>query len=380
MSENWGRGWRGDMLVALAAILVCILVGLVGQPDWWWSAMMAATLALRRTAPVAMATVAMCISLAHVLAEASFLLPGDAILLVAAYSMAAHSRKRHSIIGSILGLTFLTVFTGRAIAGGQVPAHSSAVLIIGLVSVSFVAAWSLGLLLRHRADAVQQAEYRRLLSERDAEARSQLAALEEREHISDEIHDVLAHTLTGIVIQAESGQAIAPTSEVYDLFARISGAGRSALTEVRCLLAPADSEKTSPSPSLEDLDRLLQELRSSGLRISYQEDGGPVPLSPGLSLAVYWVLQESLTNVIRHGAESSVQLVFSWTAESLTVTVSNPIEAESVNAPVREHRGIAGMRRRCTLYGGRLSYEVYDSFTLVAIWPLTAAGTTVTAR
>ena len=380
MSENWGRGWRGDMLVALAAILVCILMGLVGQPDWWWSAMMAATLALRRTAPVAMATVAMCISLAHLLAEASFLLPGDAILLVAAYSMAAHSREQHSIIGPILGLTFLTVFTGRAIAGGQVPAHSSAVLIIGLVSVSFVAAWSLGLLLRHRADAVQQAEYRRLLSERDAEARSQLAALEEREHISDEIHDILAHTLTGIVIQAESGQTIAPTSEVYDLFARISGAGRSALTEVRCLLAPADSEKTSPSPSLEDLDRLLQELRSSGLRISYQEDGDPVPLSPGLSLAVYRVLQESLTNVIRHGAESSVQLAFSWTAESLTVTVSNPIEAESVNAPVREHRGIAGMRRRCTLYGGRLSYEVYDSFTLVAIWPLTAAGTTVTAR
>ena len=123
------------MLVALAAILVCILMGLVGQPDWWWSAMMAATLALRRTAPVAMATVAMCISLAHLLAEASFLLPGDAILLVAAYSMAAHSRERHSIIGSILGLTFLTVFTGRAIAGGQVPAHSSAVLIIGLVSL-----------------------------------------------------------------------------------------------------------------------------------------------------------------------------------------------------------------------------------------------------
>ena len=92
------------------------------------------------------------------------------------------------------------------------------------------------------------------------------------------------------------------------------------------------------------------------------------------------MLQESLTNVIRHGAESSVQLVFSWTAESLTVTVSNPIEAESVNAPVREHRGIAGMRRRCTLYGGRLTYEVHDSFTLVAIWPLTAAGTTVTAR
>lgn len=332
---------------------------------------MMATLVLRRRAPVAMAALTVCISLGHLLADGSFAWPGDAMLLIAAYSVAAYARGQHYIVGSLLGPVFLLVFAAQAIASEMAPTQGAVVLMIGLVFVSFAAAWTFGLLHRHHVDALRQAEYRRILSERNADARSRLAAHEERERIGDEMHDVLAHTLAGITIQAESGQVVAPTDDVRDLFIRISDASRSALLEVRALLAPTASAGAIPLPTLEDIDNLLIGFRASGLRIDYHERGTRSPLSPGLSQAIYRVVQESLTNAVRHGTESRAAITADWNEEQLTLTVSNPVKAEYAQASILEHRGIAGMRRRCTLYGGDLRYVAQGNvFTIVATWPL----------
>lgn len=337
---------------------------------------MMATLALRRTAPVAMAALTACISLSHLLAEGSFAWPGDVMLLVAAYSVAAYARGQRRVVGSLLGVVFLAVFAARAIDSEMASTQIDVLLMIGIVFVSFVAAWAFGLLHRHHVDALHQAEYRRILSERDADARSRLAAHEERERIGDEMHDVLAHTLAGITIQTESGQVVASSEEVRDLFARISDASRSALLEVRDLLAPTDSAEAIPLPTLEDIDNLLNGFRASGLGIDYQERGARGPLSLGLSQAVYRVVQESLTNAVRHGAESRATVIADWNGEQLTITVSNPVDADYAETPILEHRGIAGMRRRCTLYGGDLHYVAQrNTFTVVATWPLATAGT-----
>lgn len=368
------------MIVAAVAVCACAVMGFVGQPDWWWSAMMAAALMLRRTAPVALVIVVASISMAHLLVDASLLFPGDVVLLVAAHSVAAHVRGWRRLVGPLLGLVFVVVFTCRMLVDGKMPAQNSAGLVVGLIVASFVAAWAVGLLERRHIEALREAEYRRLLSERDADARSQLVAYEERERISDEMHDVLAHSLTSIVIQSESGRAIVSWGEVADLFTTISDTSRSALLEVRGLLTPTDSTETRPSPGLDDLDGLLESFKVSGMRIDHQGIQQCGALSPGMSLAVYRVVQESLTNAVRHGTGDYARLVIDWTAERLTVVVSNPIDLGTACVPVREHRGLAGMRRRCALFGGELHYEASDTFTLVATWPLEAAGTVAVVR
>ncbi|OFV73515.1 sensor histidine kinase [Rhodococcus erythropolis] len=376
MDVLWGRRWQGDVIVALAAVVGCVVLGLLGQPDWWWSAAMAATLAVRRTATITFAAAATAVSAAHLLVDAALLFPGDVVLLVAAYSVAAHAHGCRRALGPALGLAFVLVFTGRALAGGTAPAWGSAGLVVGLVVASLVVAWTVGLLERRRVGALRDAEHRRLLSERDADARTQLAAYEERERISDDMHDVLAHTLTNVVVQAESGQAIAPPGEIADLFETISRTSRSALGEVRGLLAPTDHEHTQPTPSLDDLDDLVTGFGASGLQVERSHRGTPTDVSPGLSLAIYRVIQESLTNALRHGTGDHAHLVLDWAPDQITVTVSNPVGADSAQSPVREHRGLAGTRRRCTLYGGSTSFELTDEFTLVASWPLTTTAAT----
>lgn len=349
-------------------------MGVAGQPDWWWSAAMSATLVLRRTAPMYFATAATFLSLAHVLTGASLLFPGDAVLLVAAYAVAAYTHGRVRLIGPALGLIFIAVFTHKVLISARLTTPGEAGLVICLFAVSFVAAWAVGLLERRRTDALRDAEHRRFLSERDAENRSQLAAYEERERISDEMHDVLAHTLTGIIIQAESGQIIACSSEAADLFVTIATTSRSALLEVRSLLAPTDSCRTKPSPGVRDIHHLLEEFRSSGLQVTFKTTGTPCEVSPGMSLAVYRVIQESLTNALRHGAQNRANLWLDWSPRRLKITVSNPITDTTRITPIEEHRGLGSMRRRCALYGGNMTYAVIDEFTVIASWPLIDDG------
>lgn len=368
------------MLAAVGASS-CIAMGLAGQPHWWWSAAMAGTLSLRRTAPVVFASTAAAVSLGHLLVDASLLFPGDAVLLAAAYSVAAHGRGRRRLAGPLLGAVYVAVLIWWTFASAMAPVRGSAGLVVGVVSACFVAAWSAGVMERRRAEALQDAQHRRMLSERDADARSRIAAYEAREHISDEMHDVLAHTLTGIVVQAESGRAISPPGESADLFTTIAETSRSALVEVRGLLAPPDGVQNRPTPGLKDLDDLIDGFRTSGLRVHHETRGEPARLSAGLSLAVYRVVQESLTNALRHGDGLHARLTFEWTPELLTATVSNPLEPGLGTAALQEHRGLAGMRRRCVFYGGSARYEARSgSFTVVATWPLAAAQTAVSGR
>lgn len=197
-----------------------------------------------------------------------------------------------------------------------------------------------------------------------------MAAYEERERISDEMHDVLAHTLTNVIVQAESGRAAASDPDSASVFATISASGRSALREVRGLLSPADDLDRRPTPSLDDLDDLIAGFTRAGTRLEVVVHGDPHPLSPGMSLAAYRVIQESLTNAARHGSDGSIVLTVSWGRGELAVSVANPVGPSPAHRPVQEHRGLAGMRRRCELYGGELTYAHDHTFTVRAVWPL----------
>ncbi|MFC4334627.1 sensor histidine kinase [Salininema proteolyticum] len=360
-----------DAAVAGLGVLVCVVMGLLGQPDWWWSTAMAATLVLRRPAPLLCALAAAAISTVHLVLTTSLLMPGDLVLLVAAYSVAAHASSRTRQIGLLLWTGYVVVLGGRILLGETETVTGANLFVVGLVAAGLLTASSVGFVSHRKTDALRVAEFRRMLSEQEADARAQLATYEERERISNDIHDILAHTLTGVVVQAESGRATAPTEDVADLFTGIASSSRSALYEVRSLLTWTGEPGTHPTPSLDDLDELIESFTRSDLRVDIERSGQPVPLGPGMSLAVYRVVQESLTNALRHGDGSEAKVLMDWEPDALTLTVSNPMDGASRRLPIRENRGLAGIRRRCALYNGEAFYESADVFTVVAKWPLT---------
>nr|WP_255526459.1 histidine kinase [Clavibacter sp. VKM Ac-2872] len=214
-----------------------------------------------------------------------------------------------------------------------------------------------------------------MLSERDADARTRIAAYEERERISDDMHDVLAHTLTSVIVQAESGRATAPSPEVSRMFRTISETSRAALHEVRGLLAPTEADAdVRPVPGWDDVDALVEGFRGSGLRIERQDAGTPRPLLPGVGSAVYRVVQESLTNALRHGAGAPARLRVEWSPDALAVSVANAVGRDLRGRPVQEHRGLAAIRRRCALHGGQARYACGDEFVVQARWPTAPLG------
>ncbi|KHL01034.1 hypothetical protein LK10_17910 [Sinomonas humi] len=331
---------------------------------------MAACLILRRSAPGGFAVLVTVISGAHFVADAALLMPGDLVLLTAVYSVAAYASEPLRNLGLFLGGAFVALLACRALVGDSARDLRSIVLPVALVLVSIIAAWALGHLERRKAGAFRDLEQRQILAERHAEANARLAAYEERERISDDMHDVLAHTLTAIVVQAESGGTVAQNRETTELFASISTTSRAALREVRSLLSPDAGPKTRPTPGIEDLEDLIEGFALTGLKIDLTQTGKASSLTPGMGVAVYRVVQESLTNALRHGAERTVRLAMVWSMDELSVSSANPLDEPARHRPVQEHRGLASIRRRCELYGGRVLIEAGYDFTVNAAWPL----------
>lgn len=365
--------WQVDAVSAAFAVLACLGLAVVGQPDWYWSAAMAAMLAFRRTVPWVFAVAVMSISCAHLLIDDKLIFPGDLLLLVAVYTLASHGSARTRHGGLVTGAVYVVVLLIQiAIADGMRDfprSFSPAVLIIA----GMIAAWAVGLLERHRRDALTESERRRVLAERDAEARTRLAAHEERERMSNDIHDVLAHTLTGIIVQAESGRAISGPGEPRELFTRISETGRDALREVRGLLAADENPDMQLSPGIEDVDDLLKNFEHAGLHVQRADRGVRADLMPGMALAIYRVIQESLTNALRHGSGQKASLTLDWKPDELTVTVVNAIAHDVDLSETKHRRGISGIRRRSALYDGRTEIRTGDEFAVVTVWPLASS-------
>ncbi|SDL11412.1 Signal transduction histidine kinase [Streptomyces indicus] len=208
--------------------------------------------------------------------------------------------------------------------------------------------------MEHLASLVDRA--RRLEIERDQQA--QLAAAAERARIAREMHDIIGHNLSVITGLADGGAYAAkknPDRAVQALEA-IGTTSRQALTELRRLLDVLREESPSadlaPAPALSDLDSLIAGVRAAGLPVDTTIEGEPVPLPPGLELTLYRVIQEALTNTLKHaGPSAAADVLVSYGTDALTVTVTDTGQG----GPAREGgRGLAGMRERTALYQGTL--------------------------
>jgi signal transduction histidine kinase len=202
---------------------------------------------------------------------------------------------------------------------------------------------------------------RRRLSERHAEqekARAQAAILEERARIARELHDVVAHAISVIVLQARGGRRVlqAEPADAQEAFATIERTGHQALEEMRRLLgmlrATDEQLALAPQPSLKELDRLVEQVQAAGLPVQIVIEGEPRELPPGVDLSAYRIVQEALTNALKHAGPARARVLLRYDADELELEIADDGAGSGDGAGTGQ--GLIGMRERVSVYGGEL--------------------------
>jgi signal transduction histidine kinase len=243
--------------------------------------------------------------------------------------------------------------------------------------VLFAAAAAAGIGLHHRAAAAasEVAAARQASEQQEQRAAEQLA--HERTRLARELHDVVTHSLSVVVVQAGALRLDAPPEQAERL-ASIEGTARSALAEMRHLLGVLRGEPVtdlSPQPGLDQLPALVEPLRAAGLEVTVEGTGHARPLPPGLDLTAYRVVQEAVTNVLNHAAAQAVTVALDWQPDCLVVTVRDDGVPAGRSGGRDGGRGLLGLTERVGLYGGSLRHgpAAGRGYELRAELPLVAA-------
>lgn len=297
--------------------------------------------------------------------------PGETwlMMLLAWFSLGVYGRgRRAALAGSVGALGFLTVMASQWNAGEA----ASELLSEWIFPFG---AWLLGRMLQRRDLLAGTLRDRAAELERQrAEEASRAVALE-RARIARELHDVISHSVSVIVMQASVERRLLEEQHprYHETLLGIERAGRDALAELRTLLgvlgADSGEAELAPQPGLADMETLIKGVRATGLPVEFRLTGEPGPLPPGLELAVYRVVQEGLTNVLKHARAAQATVCVRFDPGYLDIEV-----ADDGNGPDGAHsgRGILGLRERIRLYGGELEIIVpeHRGFVLHSRIPL----------
>jgi signal transduction histidine kinase len=306
--------------------------------------LMTLPLAWRRRAPLAVAAVVMGALAAGSLAVGSAPTPDSALAgwLLAIYSVAAHCDRLAALTGGVFSLGAGLVWIGVDDALFPI--------------VVFGGAWLAGRLVRQRQEYALALEERGAALEREREANARVAAADERARIARELHDVLSHSVSVMVVQAGAermalGGGRAAAGEALET---IEQTGRQALAEMRRLLGVlrADDEPPAhaPQPNLSELDRLVTQVQEAGLPVELSIEGDPTLLPPGIAVSAYRIVQEALTNVLKHAGPASARVVVRYRGRELELEVTD--DGRGPRATADAGHGLVGMRERVALYGG----------------------------
>ena len=228
----------------------------------------------------------------------------------------------------------------------------------------FAIAWVLGDNIRTRRAYLAELEARAARLEREREERDERAVAEERSRIARELHDVIAHNVSVMVVQASAGEELfdRDPGRARESLAAVASTGRAALTELRRLLGvirPEEEGETGPAyapqPGVEYLDELVRQVRETGLNVELSVLGEPRALPEGVGLCAYRIVQEALTNTLKHADASRAEVSLRYVADALELQVLDDGRgAPPVNGEGAGH-GLIGMRERVALFGGELS-------------------------
>lgn len=301
-----------------------------------------------------------------------------------------------AFVGALLGAGYLIVLPGLA-AGVQIDEPNpnefalglglpsfmtSALIYFALTLTLFLLSWTLGLLAKTWRDARESRREQLAARQQQFAAERDVVVEQERNRIARDMHDVVAHSLAVVIAQADGARyARVSDPEASDVaLTTISATAREALGDVRLLLAQLrHSESTGPQPSLDDLDRLFEQMRGAGLGVSVDQEGRGAALGSGPQLAIYRIVQEALTNALRHGdPDSTVSVRITRSDAGVELIVRNRIgrmkrraisgrddagcsaDAGAGGESMHIGHGLPGMRERALLAGGRFGAQTHD--------------------
>jgi signal transduction histidine kinase len=287
------------------------------------------------------------------------LIVNGAGILVAGMGAAVLLGSQRNAALSRLGLVIVVASSLVVVRNG--PSSSTDDLIS--VPVMFALGWLVGWALRERTERTEAAEERAARAEREREAAARVAVAEERARIARELHDVVAHAVSVIVLQVGAVRHRMPESAGADREAlrNVEEAGRTALAEMRRLLnamrEDGDEAELGPHPGLADLDRLVRDVGAAGLEVTVRTDGEPRPLPAGLDLSAYRIVQEGLTNSLKHSGAARAEVVVAYEPEALRLEVRDPGDRDGRAGTTVNGRGhgLVGIRERVKIFGGEMS-------------------------
>jgi signal transduction histidine kinase len=376
MSAN---GFLVDTAVALglAALSVAAFasgaedIGLAGAGTVALLLLESLPLILRRRYPLAVVLIVVGATIVHVaITPEGQELSAGLGLLVAIYTAGERLERRASLALTALTATVVALlFVSRGGFPDGLQSLIQTELIMGV-------AWLVGDVSRVRRLYTESLETQTRLLQREREERARRAVLEERERIARELHDVVAHHVSVMVIQA--GGAVRALErrpvEARTALEAIESTGRQALTEMRRFLGIlGEGEMQEPMPGLDRLGDLLEHVRSAGLPVDLSVEGQPRPLDPGLELSAYRIIQECLTNSLKHAGGGRARVMVRYQPNALELSIEDerqPGTAPDVE-PAHDGRGLVGMRERVAMFRGTFAAQpTTTGFRVVARLPV----------
>jgi len=279
-------------------------------------------------------------------------LQGLIALNLALYSVAAHCARGRAIAGAALVAALVLLFeVPRLVEGDRLANVAGEWLVVGGV-------WLLGRWVRQRRRGTADLEAHAAQLEADRDARARAAVADERARIAREMHDAVAHSVSVMVLQAgaaEQVMSVAP-ERARAALVTIQDTGREAIVELRRMLGllrdDAGDSSLDPQPSIARLDALLEQVRSAGLAVELSVEGEPRRLPAGVDRSAYRVVQEALTNTLKHAGPAHAQVTLRYRAQALELEVLD--DGRGAASLDGGGFGLLGMRERAALYGGAL--------------------------
>jgi signal transduction histidine kinase len=382
-----------------AALALALAAGTVLQLDYWarhqprlfgqallFSALLVAPLIWRRRFPLSTFAFAAAVALAQwvvnaEVARSGTALDADAVLLVYLYTVASRYPVRVGVLAAAVAEA------GTVLAGLGWPLTHVWIETTLLLSGPVLASFLLGVNVRHRRNSLSALTERAEQLERERDQQARIAAADERARIAREMHDVVAHSLS-VMVTLSKGAALKQAAEPERASAamrQVAATGHQALDEMRRLLGVLRTEDASesrqPQPGLAQLDGLFGQVRATGLAAALTVTGPPAALPPGAELTVYRIVQEALTNTLKHAASPTrVSVAIDCGPGLVTVDVRDDGAARPGRPERAAGHGLTGMRERAAVYGGEVSAGpgAGGGWQIRARLPMTA-GTPATA-
>jgi signal transduction histidine kinase len=320
------------------------------------------TVALRRRLPATAGTVAAVVQSLIIAVHGDPQVLSNAVAyLLAVYALAVWTPPRRFAVGLALMVATLLVPSSH---GGR-----GLWTLVTLVVVLIV------------RQVIRDRDRRAELAERDRDLAAREAVIEERARVARELHDVVAHSVSVMVIQAQAGpRLLGDPDRVRGAFGAIEASGKEALGELRRLLGilrTSDGRaELDPQPGLGSLDALVEGVRAAGLAVDVRIEGAPQELPAGVDLSAYRIIQEALTNSLKHAGSAEAEVILRYGPASLSLEVVDNGAGGEASADGAGH-GLIGMRERVALYGGELHAGTRNGhgYAVRAILPLGHAGT-----